>query len=168
MLGIELVAVAAVYATFSLLLQRKLVNVDKMYEIRAKMNEGTKKLSELIKSNAAKEEIAKKQKEIMEISTQQMTAQFKPMIVIFPIFLLLYYVILPLHFNLSANTSLLSFTLSYHLLFIIALFVIGILLSIIFSVYDRKRLKDKYNFGLMQPSFKGEQAPQNVSDAVKV
>ncbi len=153
---IELIGVAFVYAMFSLLLQRKLGNVDKMYEIRARMNQHQKALMDLVKSNAAKEEISMKQKEVMDVSTESMKLQFKPMLVVFPAFMLLYYVLLPMHFNMAASLTILSYTLSYHWFFVGILFVAGILLSTVFSIYDRRRLKDKYNFGLMQPSFKEE------------
>jgi uncharacterized membrane protein (DUF106 family) len=156
-LAIQLFAVAILYGTFSILLQRKLVNVDKMYEIRARMNDGSKSLTDMIKANADKAAISEKQKEIMDISSESMKLQFKPMLIIFPIFLLLYYEILPLHFNMSATLSIASVTLSYHWFFVGALFIIGIILSTVFSMYDRKRLKGKYNFGIMQPSFKTEQ-----------
>ncbi len=156
-LVIELIGVAFVYAMFSLLLQRRLGNVDKMYEIRARMNQHQKALMDLVKNNAAKEEISRKQKEVMDVSTESMKLQFKPMLVVFPAFILLYYVLLPMHFNMAANLTILSYTLSYHWFFVGILFVVGILLSTVFSIYDRRRLKDKYKFGLMQPSFKEEQ-----------
>lgn len=155
--AMELIAIAAVYATFTLLLQRRLANVDKMYEIRARMNEGTKRLTEIIKNKASKEEIAEKQKEVMAISSESMKLQLRSMIVILPLFLILYYFLLPLKFNLSSTLTILSYTISYHTFFIAILFVIGILLSIGFSMYDRRRLGDKYKFGLMQPSFKDPQ-----------
>ena len=58
------------------------------------------------------------------------------------------------------SVSLLGFTLNYQLLFIAVTFVAGLILSSLFSLRDRKRLKDKYNFGLMQPSFKTEEKSQ--------
>ncbi|HUB92774.1 MAG TPA: EMC3/TMCO1 family protein [Candidatus Saccharimonadales bacterium] len=156
-LAIQLLAVAVAYGAFSIVLQRKLINVDRMYEIRARMNQGTKHLTDMMKANADKAAISEKQKEIMDISSESMKLQFKPLIIIFPIFLLLYYVVLPLHFNMAATLTVASVTLSYHWFFVGALFIIGIILSTAFSIYDRKRLKEKYNFGLMQPSFKTEQ-----------
>jgi uncharacterized membrane protein (DUF106 family) len=151
-------AVAVAYAVFSIVLQRKLTNVDRMYEIRARMNDGTKQLTDMVKNNASQEEISKKQKEVMEISTESMKLQMKPMIVIFPVFLLLNYFVLPHFFNFASKVSIASITLTYQIFFVVCLFIMGIIISSIFSLYDRKRLGHKYNFGLMQPSFKQPEA----------
>lgn len=157
---IELTAIAAVYALFVILLQRKLINIDKMYELRARMNDKTKSLTDLVKNNASKEDISQKQKELMDISMESMKSQFKPLIVVFPIFLMLYYVALPRFFNMTATMTLVSFTISYGEFFVILLFVMGIIYSTSFTLYDRKRLGHKYNFGLMQPTFKpGQEQP---------
>jgi uncharacterized membrane protein (DUF106 family) len=160
LMTIEITAIAAVYALFVILLQRKLINIDRMYELRAKMNDKTTGLTNLIKSNAPKEEISQKQKELMDISTQSMKQQLKPLVVVFPLFLMLYYVALPHVFNMTSTLTLASFTISYSEFFVILLFVIGLIFSTSFSIYDRKRLSHKYNFGLMQPTFKPGQEQQ--------
>jgi uncharacterized membrane protein (DUF106 family) len=154
---LEITLIAVVYALSVVLLQRKLTNIDRMYEIRARMNDKTKRLTNLVKNNASKEEISQEQKELMDISTESMKLQLKPLLVVFPMFLLLYYVLLPKFFNMSTTLSIDSFTLSYHTFFVILLFVIGLIFSTSFSIYDRKRLGHKYNFGLMQPTFKEQQ-----------
>ena len=148
-----IVAIAVVYAGLVILVQRRLGNVDKMYEIRARMSSSQKHLMQLIKDNAPKETISEKQRELMGISTESMKLQFKPMLVVLPMFLLLYYVILPMKFNMGLNVTVLTYTVSYHFFFVALLFVVGLLFSILFSVYDRRRLRGKYKFGLMQPSF---------------
>ena len=155
---LEIIAIAFSYALFVVILQRRLTNVDKMYEIRARMNEKTKALNGLVKNNASKDEISQKQKELMEISSESMKLQIKPLIVVFPLFILLYYVLLPRVFNMATTLSLLSITLSYHTFFVILLFVLGLIFSTSFSIYDRKRLKHKYDFSLMQPTFKSGNA----------
>ncbi len=152
---IELITAGIVYAIFSVVVQRRLSNVDRMYEIRARMSQHTKELMEMTKTNAPKEKIAAKQKDLTTTSMESMKNQMKPMLIVLPIFAIVYYVLVPMGFATAGITViLLGFTLNYQLLFIVVTFVSGILLSIIFSMRDRKRLKDKYNFGLMQPSFK--------------
>ncbi|MEM0200998.1 MAG: EMC3/TMCO1 family protein [Candidatus Micrarchaeaceae archaeon] len=152
---VELVSAGLLYAAFALLVQRKLSNIDKMYELRAKMNQHTKELMELTKTNAPKEKISEKQKDLTNTSMQSMKNQMKPMLIVFPIFLVVYYLLIPMVFSKSGiSVILLGFTLNYQLLFIVVTFVTGLILSGLFSIRDRKRLKDKYNFGLMQPSFK--------------
>lgn len=154
---IELAAIAVGYALFSIVLQRKIVNIDKMYEIRARMNEHQNALMALIKSNADKEAISQKQKDVMNVSTESMKQVYKPMIVILPLYALLYYLLLPKLFNMSATLNILSFTLSYHLFFVALTVIIGLIISQIFTFSDKRRLKDKYNFGLMQLSFKNKE-----------
>jgi uncharacterized membrane protein (DUF106 family) len=146
------------YAGFSILMQRKLAGVDKMYEIRAHMNHKTKELIAMSKNKEAPEKLSAKQRELTELSMQSMKNQMKPMIVILPVLAVIEYLILP---NVFAGTNfsinLLGFTLGYQLTFFVVIFVTGIVLSIALSVFDRRRLKDKYNFGLIQPSHKEPQ-----------
>ena len=148
------------YALFSVFIQRRLSNVDKMYEIRAHMNHKTK---ELIAMSKAKEDPAKlsaKQRELTELSMQSMKNQMKPMIVILPVLAIIEYLVLPDVFassNFSIN--LFGYVLGYQLTFFVVIFITGIVCSILLSMYDRRRLKDKYNFGLMQPSHKVPQEP---------
>ncbi|MGC8479682.1 MAG: EMC3/TMCO1 family protein [Candidatus Micrarchaeia archaeon] len=163
---IELVTAGIFYAIFAIIVQRRLSNIDKMYELRAKMNKSTKELMELTKSNATKDKISTKQKELTDASMSSMKLQMKPMLIIFPIFAVVYYLLVPMGFSKSGIlVNLLGFTLNYQLLFIVVTFVSGICLSIIFSLRDRKRLKDKYNFGLMQPSFKEDTIVARTQEA---
>lgn len=154
MLELIILIIAASYAAASALLQRRITNVERMYELRAKMNIKTKDLMALAKANAEQKVLAEKQKELTELSMQSMKIQMKPMLIILPIFLLLYYVILPAVIVSSATITVLSYKMSYKFFFIAAAFVTGILISLVASVYDRRRLKDKYNFGVISPSFK--------------
>ncbi len=160
---IELISAGIVYAIFSVIVQRKLSNIDKMYELRARMSQHTKELMEMTKTNAPKEKISAKQKDLTNTSMESMKNQMKPMLIVLPIFAVVYYLLIPTVFsNSGILISILGFTLNYQLLFIVVTFLSGIVLSITFSMRDRKRLKDKYNFGLMQPSFKNpeQQMPQ--------
>jgi uncharacterized membrane protein (DUF106 family) len=161
---IGLVFLGIGYALFSVFIQRRLSNVDKMYELRATMSDKTKKLMALAKSNAPKEQMAQHQKELTDISMQSMKNQMKPMIVILPVLAILEYAVLPGIFPSTFTFSLLGFSLTYQMFFIVVIFIVGLVLSISMSMYDRRRLKDKYNFGLLQPSHK--QQPEDSSAVV--
>jgi uncharacterized membrane protein (DUF106 family) len=156
----ELIGVAVAYSLLLVALQRILINVDRMYEIRAHMNKHQTHLMKMVKENASKEEIAAKQKILMEASTESMKMQFKPMIVTLPLYAVLYYLVLPHYFGGVPNLSILSFSLSYRWTFIVFSLILTMVLTQLISLYDRRRLKDKYNFGLMQPSFKEDSTQQ--------
>lgn len=158
LIQIELVAVAVAYSLLLVIIQRILINVDKMYELRAHMNKHQTHLMKMVKENASKEEIAEKQKALMAISSESMKMQFKPMLLTLPLYAVLYYLVLPHYFSAVPNITLFSITLSYRLLFIVASIILTLVLQQLISLYDRRRLKDKYNFGLMQPSFKEDAA----------
>jgi len=146
--------IGTAYAIFSVFMQRKLSNVDKMYELRATMNQKTKELMDMAKNNAPKEQMADHQKQLTSISMQSMKNQMKPMLLILPVLAVVEYVVLPHIYPATQTFTLLGLTLSSQLAFIAVAFIVGIILSISFSIYDRRRLKDKYNFGLLQPSHK--------------
>ncbi len=148
--------IGAVYAVAAALLQRRLIDVEKMYETRARMNSKTKDLMALAKSNTDPKLLSEKQKELTALSMESMKGQMKPMLIIFPVFLILYYVLLPAVFSSGATVTLISYKMSYRLFFIGVAFVVGIVSSLIASAYDRRRLKSKYNFGLLAPSFKSD------------
>jgi len=94
MIAASIIAIGIAYAIFSVVLQRKLVDPKRMREIQYKVNMLSKDLNAMIKNNASKEEISNKQKELMPLMSENMKKQFKPMIVILPIFFLVYYVLL--------------------------------------------------------------------------
>ena len=158
---LELISAGLVYAVFSVIIQRKVSNIDKMYEIRARMNKHTKDLMAMTKAGASKDAISAKQKDLTTTSMESMKNQMKPMLIILPIFAVVYYFLIPVSFSkLGISVTLLGFNLNYQLLFLLITFISGAILSMLFSLRDRKRLKDKYNFGLMQPSFKNEEQAQ--------
>ncbi len=158
---ISITLMGIVYALFSIFIQRRLVNIDRMYELRAHMNAHTKKLIAASKAGATPQELSDHNQELNKITMESMRNQMKPMIVILPVLAVIEYLVLPYFFT-SSNLSLtiLGFVLNYQLLFIVVIFIAGILLSMTLSLMDRRRLKDKYNFGLLQPSFKEPQAEQ--------
>lgn len=152
---ITIMLMGAAYACFSVFMQRKLVNIDRMYELRAHMGAHTKKIMAAAKAGASQQEINAHNAELSKITMESMKNQMKPMIVIFPVLLILEYVVLPYMFASSGiSVTLLGFTLNYQLIFIVVAFAVGAVLAILLSLLDRRRLKDKFNFGLMQPSFK--------------
>lgn len=153
-LQLELIGVAITYSLLLAIVQRILIDVDKMYEIRAHMNKHQTHLMKMVKENATKEQLAEKQKILMDASTESMKMQLKPMIVTLPIYAILYYFILPHYFSGVSNFQILSFSLSYRIAFILASIILTLILQQLISLYDRRRLRDKYNFGFMQPSFK--------------
>ena len=152
----EIILVAAAYSILLIALQRVIIDVDRMYELRAHMNTHQKHLMELTKRNATKEEIAEKQKSLMAVSSESMKMQMKPMIVTLPLYAVLYYLVLPRYFSNVPNFHIFSFTLNYGLAFIVFSLILTMVLQQLIAYYDRRRLKDKYNFGIMQSSFKEE------------
>ncbi len=157
---VELLLITVAYVTFSVTMQRKLANVDRMYEIRAKMNTMTKKLMEMSKSSN-KEGIMDIQKEITKLSTESMMQQLKSMVVVVPALLVIYYLLLPMGFhNLSVNLPFLSFSLSYKSFFFWTSVIIGFAATMCLNIYDRRRLREKYKFGLLGPSIRQETVNQ--------
>lgn len=156
-MSIELIAVSVAYSVLLVVIQRVLINVDRMYELKAHMNKHQTHLMQMVKSKAPQAEIAEKQKMLMAASSESMKMQFKPMVVTLPLYAILYYLVLPNYFSAVPSFSLLGFTLSYRLMFIVVSIILTMALQALVSLYDRRRLRDKYNFGLMQPSFKEEQ-----------
>ena len=101
-------------------------------------------LNQLVKSNAPKEEIAKKQSELMPLISENMKTSIRPMLVILPVFFLLYYLILPTTFHSIANEYVPfidSMKLNYLGVFFACVFILGIATSIIIMIYDRKKTK---------------------------
>lgn len=154
---LEILAVTVGYSLLLVAFQRLLIDVDKMYELRAHINKHQKNLMEMAKNNASKEEMAEKQKLLIAATTESFKMQIKVMVVTLPIYAILYYFVLPKYFSAAPNLQILSLSLSYRWSFIIFSIILTFTLQTLISFYDRKRLKDKYNFGLMQNTFKDEQ-----------
>ena len=158
-----MVFIGVAYALFSVFIQRRLSNVDKMYELRARMNKKTKELMAMAKASAPKEQMAAHQQELTKVSMESMKNQMKPMVIIFPVLIALEYLVLPRIFSASTTFNILGFTLGYQTFFIVIIIIVGIGLSLSLSMYDRKRLRHKYNFGLLQPSLK-EDAQESTAE----
>ncbi|MCL4381819.1 EMC3/TMCO1 family protein [Candidatus Marsarchaeota archaeon] len=142
-----IVALAVIYTVSSVFLQRKLSNPKRMRQIQRTIKEHTKKLNEMIKNKAAKEEITAKQSEIMPLMSESMKNQMKSMLVVFPIFLLLYYELLPQLANTMGfaqdSINLVGFALNYQTFFFVIIFMTGIISTITIMVYDRKKAKEE-------------------------
>lgn len=121
-------------------IQRKVSDTQRMRQIQTKIQEVSKELNKLIKEKAPNDEISKKQKEVMPLVTKSLKLQIKPMFIIFPIFILIYYILLPALFKpmTSDTISLFSYNLNYQSFFFVIVFGLGIISSIIILIYDKK------------------------------
>jgi membrane protein insertase Oxa1/YidC/SpoIIIJ len=144
--AVFIVVIAVAYSMGSLTLQRKLANPKKMREIQARVKEHTKKLNEMVKSGAPKEEIMAKNKEVMPLVMESTKHQMKPMIVILPIFLLLYDVLLlymATSMGFSTTTINFIFTMNYQLFFFAVVFIVGMITTVFVMIYDKKKTKEE-------------------------
>lgn len=130
---IVIITIGIAYTLASVFLQRKLANPRRMREVQARVKQLTSEMNALAKSNATKEQIAAKQSEIMPLMGESMRTSIKPMLVVLPMFLVLYYVMLPA-LPLGAAKSVQS-------LFFITVFVLGLIASAAILVYDRAKMK---------------------------
>ena len=127
----------------SVVVQRKLSNPKRARELQAKMKRLSKELQEL-GSNASKETLTAKQNEIMALMKQNMGMMMKPMLVALPLFLILYYVVLPAGFAWTAGeTFTFIVPLTYTDLFFATVLIFGIVSSIIITIYDRKKMQEE-------------------------
>lgn len=137
----EIAVIAIAYALFTVAVQRhpKISNRKRMYEIQQQVKSTSDEMNRMVKNGASKEEIMSKQKEIMPLLSESMRSQMKPMFIIFPVLIVLYYFLLPMGFPKGTTVDLLSFQLSYQTFFIVVSFVVAFPLSLIFMALDKKR-----------------------------
>ena len=140
-LGIEVTLIAVAYVCTSVLLQRKLTNPLRTYEIQNTIKKKTQELTELTKRNADQKELSAKQGEITSLLSESMRSQMKPMFVVLPIFLVLYYLIFPAIFPSTADISVFSMIVGYKTYFIAVAFVLGLVLSMSLMARDKARMK---------------------------
>ncbi len=133
---LELVLIAIVYVSFSVIAQRKIANYKRIKEIKKDMDIKMKELRSL-GSSITKEALDVKQKEITALASESMRHQLKPTLIVLPIFFLLFYVALPALVPASTKISVLSLSLPYTTFFIAVSFILGILSTIALSVYER-------------------------------
>ena len=133
---IALAIVASVYVAFSVFVQRRLSNYKRIKEIKKEMDAKMKELKGL-GASASREALALKQKEIMTLSSESMKHQIKPTLIILPIFFVLFYVALPMMFPMKSTVTVLGFTVSCGTFFVAVAFVLGILSTIVISIYEK-------------------------------
>lgn len=144
-----IVVFAIAYTLLTIVLQRKLVKMERVYEIQEIMKQKTKELTDLSKNGTATDEFKAKQAELMKLTTESMKNQIKPMVVIFPIFIIVYYLLLPMllpPLGITAKSSLasaFSINFNYRSLFILTLFVSGLIGSFSLMAVDKARRKKK-------------------------
>ncbi len=141
LLGIEVTLVAVAYVLISISLQRKLANPRRTYEVQDIIKKKTKELTELSKNSATQAQMAAKQKEITGLLSESMKSQLKPMFVVLPLFLVLYYLVFPSIFPATLTVSLLSMNLGYKTYFIAIAFVLGFVISMSLMAYDKAKMK---------------------------
>jgi uncharacterized membrane protein (DUF106 family) len=141
LLGIEVTLVAVAYVLVSISLQRRLANPRNTYKMQDDIKKKSNELTELTKTKAAQAQIDAKQKEITGLLSQSMKASMKPMFVVLPLFLVLYYLVFPNFFPAAATVSLFSMTLSYKTYFVAISFVAGLVISTSMMVLDRAKMK---------------------------
>jgi uncharacterized membrane protein (DUF106 family) len=137
-LGAELtvIIIGVVYTIASVLLQRKLTNPKRMRELQAQIKKLTNELNALVKNNASKELQTAKQSEVMKLMGESMRASFKPMFVALPMFVLLFYFLLP---ALPLGTA--GSGKSAQTVFFYTALGMGLLSTLIITLYDRKMIK---------------------------
>ena len=143
-IALVLVALALGYTVLAVFLQRKLSNPKKMRHLQNRSNQLSKELREMMKNKAPQEAMAQKQKELMPLMSESMKTQMKPMLVVLPLFFLVWYVLLPMTFaQYSGDTINFIVPLGYKGLFFLVLFVGGMVSSISIMLYDRKKAKEE-------------------------
>lgn len=141
-LGYEIIAIGAIYALFAVYLQRRLSNMDTMYATQDAIKAKSDELVAMTKQGAAKEQLDLKQKEVMAMVSQSMKSQLKPMLVVFPLFIIVYYYAIPFAFaSAAASLTFTMFNFDYKTLFIVVTFVVGFFTSMTLMSLDKKRLK---------------------------
>jgi uncharacterized membrane protein (DUF106 family) len=146
---------AVIYTAISIAAQRLLSNPKKMREIQIKVGIMQKEMNEMLKRNAPQEEMMKKQSEFMPLLGEQMKSSMKPMLVIFPLLLITYYVIIPhLPFISSSNLS------STKSLFFIIVLIMGFASAGVVLVYDRMKMKKEAKI-LAEQNASANQSPAN-------
>lgn len=133
--ALMVIVIAVAYTAISILAQRKLTNPKRMREIQYRAKVMQKEMNEMLKNKAPQEELMAKQKEFMPLMGEQLKSSMKPMLVILPLLLIVYYVIMPV-LPLGAG----NLTSSKELFFIVV-FGLGIVSAIVILLYDRGKTK---------------------------
>ncbi len=141
-----LVAIGVAYVVLSVVIQRKLGNPKRMRELQKRIQDISKEMNALVKNKAPQEEVSAKQKELMPLMGENMKTSMKPMFALLPVFLLLYYVLLPAGFSSWAGhyyVTIFGDKLGYLGVFFVVVFTLGMISTAIIMVYDRKKAKEE-------------------------
>ncbi len=140
-----IVIIGVVYAIGAILIQRKLADPLKSIETQLLMQEKLKEIKTLAATD--RDLYNQKQQEVSKMMMDNMKKQFKPMIVTFPLFLGVFYLLMPYLFSGFGSTTpaltVLSMPLTYSQFFIAIIFVIGMIVSLSLSSRDKKIVKRK-------------------------
>ncbi|MDE1824280.1 MAG: hypothetical protein KGH74_03195 [Candidatus Micrarchaeota archaeon] len=136
--------IALVYVTATIVVQRKVSNIERMRELQQGMKDRMKELNSMIKSNADKAAIDAKNKELSAIASENMKHTMKASFIILPISLIVFYYLLPLGFGHSTfSLDILSFKLNYQTYFVVVAVIAGLAASVLLGAYDKRRLAKK-------------------------
>ena len=141
MITLLIVLIAVLYTLFSFVIQRKMANMKKVYEMQEIIKQKSKELSDMVKNGAKNEELMLKQREVMSLASKSMINQMKPMIIILPLFLVVYYWLLPLIFPTHPAVIIDGVKIAYNNFFIIVVFIFGLILSFSVMLIDRSKRK---------------------------
>jgi len=150
MIALLIVLIALLYTLFSFVIQRKMANMKKVYEIQEIIKQKSKELSDMVKNGAKNEELMLKQREVMSLASESMINQMKPMIIILPLFLVVYYWLLPLIFPTHPKVIINGIKFAYNTFFIIVVFIFGLILSFSVMLIDRNKRKKEQQTKLNQ------------------
>ena len=143
MYGIEITVIAVAYVAFSVLLQRKLIDTKRMRKIQAEIKEKSKELTDLSKAKADTAQLMAKQKEVTALMGESMKSSFKPTLVIFPVFIVLYYLVFPAVFKADATVTIpiILSTVGYKYYFFLVTLALGLASSVVILLYDNAKMK---------------------------
>ena len=135
-----IVGIAILDVAMSTVIQRTLGNPKKARSIQRKLNRINIEMREMIKNKAPQEHIMAKQKEMMPHFNESMKNSMKPMIVIFPVLLAIYYLLIGVYLS-SWQKYVINFIfpMGYKELFIAVVFILGLVVGITIALYDRKK-----------------------------
>lgn len=135
-------AIAIAYTFTSMALQRLISNPKKTREIQYRLNTLSSELNSMVKNNAPQEDIKAKQSELMPLMSTSMKTQFTPMLVILPIFFIIYSLIFPHLFVSAVQVQFFIFKGSpAQVQFLTAVFVLGLAASFVVLAYDKMKAK---------------------------
>lgn len=132
---IAVIAIAVAYTFVAMALQRKIVNAKLQRQMQYRLGNLSKELNEMVKGNASQEAIKAKQQELFPLMSKSMMSQFKPMFVVLPVFLVLYYWIMPSVFGADIQ--------AVQSLFFLIVLVFGFAVSIAAMMYDKRKAKEE-------------------------